>query len=332
MTLGVEMESSMAGGAVTAETGSGAISVIVIVGERAQPLAQLYEEYAPPLRKLGRECEFLFVTEPGNRDLTAPLAGLLERGESVRALEMGQALGETVLLKLAVTRCRGEVVVTLPAYRRIEANAVPALVAAVDAGADLAIAWRWPRADAWINRLQNGLLHRVLGGLGGDRIHDVASGVRAMRRGVLQQVPLYGDFWRFFPLVALRAGYRVEEVQCRQHPSDREARFYGPGVYLRRLIDLLGLVFLLRFTEKPLRFFGLIGSALSGVGMLVLVVTFFQRLAGERGLADRPLLLLGVLCLVLGVQAIALGLIGEMIVHLHASRRSTYRLWEGGEV
>lgn len=328
MTRVVQTEAAAPDDLAPVETRRDVISVIVIVGERAQPLAQLYEEYAPPLLALGRECEFLFVTEPGNRELTAPLAALLERGEPVRVLEMGQALGETILLKLAVSHCRGEIVVTLPAYRRVEAEAVPALVAEIDAGADLAIAWRWPRRDAWINRMQNRLLHRVLGGLGGGRIHDVASGVRAMRRDMLQGVPLYGDFWRFFPLVALRAGYRVEEVQSRQHASDQEARFYGPGVYLRRLIDLLGLVFLLRFTEKPLRFFGLMGSALSAIGMLILFVTFLQRLTGEQGLADRPLLLLGVLCLVLGVQAIALGLIGEMIVHLHASRRSTYRLWE----
>lgn len=318
----------MADPAAAVETRGDLISVIVIVGERPERLTELYEEYAPPLLALGRECEFLFVTEPGNQDLTAPLAVLLERGEPVRALEMGQALGETLLLKLAVTHCRGDVVVTLPAYRRVEPDAVPSLVEKVDAGADLAIAWRWPRQDAWINRARNWLLHRVLGTLGGDRIHDVASGVRAMRRDLLQQVPLYGDFWRFFPLVALRAGYRVEEVKCQQHLGDREARFYGPGVYLRRMIDLLGLVFLLRFTEKPLRFFGLMGSAVLAVGALILGVMFIQRVTGDQGLADRPLLLLGVLCLVLGVQAIALGLIGEMIVHLHASRRSTYRLWD----
>jgi hypothetical protein len=103
------------------------------------------------------------------------------------------------------------------------------------------------------------------------------------------------------------------------------SRVYSPGVYLRRLIDVVGLLFLLKFTEKPLRFFGLIGSLLSGVGAVLLAVLFVQRLAGES-LANRPLLLLAVLLMVLGIQSVALGLIGEMIVHLTASQRRRYRL------
>ena len=102
-------------------------------------------------------------------------------------------------------------------------------------------------------------------------------------------------------------------------------RLYSPGIYLRRLLDVLGLFFLLRFTEKPLRFFGLLGSALSVAGGAILLVVLVQRLGGQS-LADRPLLLLGVLLAVLGVQAIALGLIGEIIVHLHATRRPSYRV------
>ena len=103
------------------------------------------------------------------------------------------------------------------------------------------------------------------------------------------------------------------------------ARIYSPGVYLRRLIDVMGLLFLLRFTDKPLRLFGLVGSVVTLGGAAILGVIFVQRLAGQ-GAADRPLLLLGVLLLTLGIQAIALGLIGEMIVHLNAPRRRAYRL------
>jgi hypothetical protein len=159
----------------------------------------------------------------------------------------------------------------------------------------------------------------------GQKIHDVASGVRAMRPEVLERVPLYGDFARFLPLFAVRDGFSVVEVPVPQHERDVRARLYRPGTYLRRLVDLLGLFFLLRFTEKPLRFFGMLGSLLSLAGGLILAVLSLQRLAGQ-GIADRPLLLLGVLLVVLGVQAIALGLIGEIIVHLGAAQRPTYRV------
>jgi hypothetical protein len=223
------------------------------------------------------------------------------------------------------------VLVTLPAYRQVDASALPALVRAVTEGADLAVARRWPRGDSFVNRMQSRALHLALGRLAGGKLHDVASGVRAMRPKVVEEARVYGDFMRFFPLLALREGFTVTEVESPVHPSAARARVYAPGIYVRRLIDVIGLTFLLRFTDKPLRFFGLVGGTLTGIGTLVLAVLFLQREFAGRAVADRPILLLGVLFLTLGVQAIALGLVGEMIVHLHASRRPLYRLRERRE-
>jgi hypothetical protein len=202
------------------------------------------------------------------------------------------------------------------------------LVESIERGADMAVARRHPRADSFVNRLQTRILHAILRPLSGTVIHDVGCGLRAMRRDLLLELPLYGDFARFLPLLALRDGFSVAELAAPVHPLAMKRRVYGVGVYLRRLIDVVGLLFLLRFTEKPLRFFGLIGSALALPGFLILALVFVQRLAGQ-GLAERPLLVLGVLLAALGVQAIALGLVGEMIVHYHAPRRRGYRLRTG---
>lgn len=302
-----------------------AISVIVPVTERPEPLVELYHEYAAPLRELGRPFEFVFAVEPWAYDMSLPLLDLARAGEPIRVLEVGQTTGETTLLRLAVLDSRGSIIVTLPAYRRVEASAIPELIARVEHGADVAVARRWPRRDSWINRLQTRAVHMFIGRLVGRRLNDVACGVRAIRRDVLDRLPLYGDFFRFLPLFALREGYSVEEVPSPQHERDVSVRIYQPGVYLRRLLDLLGLLFLLRFTDKPLRFFGLVGSGLSLAGAAVLLVLFIQRLAGQ-GIADRPILLLGALLVVVGFQAIALGLIGEIIVYLHAPSRRPYRL------
>jgi hypothetical protein len=165
----------------------------------------------------------------------------------------------------------------------------------------------------------------VTGWVTGIRLRDIGSGVRAIRREVLEEVPLYGDLYRFLPVLAARDGFRVSEEDSAQHPADARTRVYRPAVYLRRALDLLGLYFLVRFTEKPLRFFGLIGAILGVVGGLVLLIVLLQKIGGQ-GVADRPLLLLGVLLFVLGVQAVALGLIGEIIVHIHAARYRRYRV------
>jgi hypothetical protein len=302
-----------------------AVSVIVLVTEGPQPLVELYEEYASALRMLGRGFEFVFAAEPRYTHAVTPLAELARRGQPIRVLEVGQAFGDATLLRLAAMQCRGSVIVTTPPTRKVETAAIAALIRSVEGGADLAVARRWPRHDSWINRLQNRAFHALLRVTTGTRLHDVACGVRAMRPEVLREVPIYGDYTQFFPVLAARDGYRVTELDVPQHPSDRRAPIYAPGMYLRRLLDTLGLYFLVRFTEKPLRFFGLIGSGLAIGGAVILAIIAAQRLAG-RQLADRPLLLLGVLLVVLGAQAVALGLVGEIIVHLNAPGRRPYRL------
>jgi len=303
------------------------VSVIVPITERPEDLAELYHEYSVPLSESGQSFEFIFMAEPWCGPLTKPLIELAAQGHPVRVLQMGQTMGEASLLRLAATHCHAPVVVTLPAYRRIQAAGLLELIQAVIDGADVVNARRWPRRDAWLNRLQGRIFHMLLGSITSQRLHDVASGVRAMRREVLLRLPLYGDFFRFLPLLAAREGYTVTELAVPQHERDTSTRVYGPGVYLRRVIDLLGLFFLLRFTEKPLRFFGLLGSTLAVTGSALLALLLVQRLQGQ-GIADRPLLLLGVLLVVLGIQAIALGLVGEIIVHLHASGRRGYRILE----
>jgi glycosyltransferase involved in cell wall biosynthesis len=301
------------------------LSVIVPLVERPSPLDQLYEEFSAPLRASGRSFEFLFVGYAWHRPLTEPLRRLVARGEPIRLIEVPQAVGETALLKVGGSAARGRVLVTLPAYLQAEASALLPLVERIEGGADLAVVYRWPRRDSVINRAQNSVLHFLVGRLAGGRLHDVACGLRAMRSELLVDVPLYGDFARFLPLLALREGFVVEEVKSAVHPRALRGRVYGPGVYLRRLIDVLGLLFLLKFTDKPLRFFGLIGSVLAMAGGVLLLTVLVQRLGGQS-VANRPLLLLGVLLITLGIQSIALGLIGEMIVHLTASQRRRYRV------
>lgn len=307
------------------------ISVIVRVAERPASLESLYREWAPEIEALGRPYEFLFAIERWARELAAPLQELVARGEPIRVLEFADSVGEANLLRFAGERSRGKIILTLPAYHRVDAGALPRLIREVERGADLAVARRWPRSDGVLNRLQSGAFNVIIRRLIGQETHDVACGVQAMRREVLEESPLYGDFFRFLPVLAARGGFRVVEIDAPQHPRDRRARVYSPGTYLRRLIDILGLFFLVRFTEKPLRFFGLIGSGAALTGSVVLGIMFVQRVFGGQGIANRPLLLVGILALTLGIQAIALGLIGEIIVHLHAARGRRYRLVEDPE-
>jgi glycosyltransferase involved in cell wall biosynthesis len=310
----------------TGRAGLRLVSVVVPVVERMDDLLMLYRAFAGELDRRGEEHEFLFVFDGG---FTPPpaLAELSRENGTVRVLSFARTFGETAALRLGIERSRGDVIVTLPAYFQVLPEGLGPLLDALQNGADMAVANRSPRVDSWLNRLQSLAFHRMLGGLADRRFHDIACGVRVIRRPVAEALPLYGDLHRFIPALALREGYRVDEVPIPQHPNDARTRVYGPGVYVRRMLDIAAFFFLAKFTEKPLRFFGLVGSVFFGLGAVTGVALLVDRIAGH-GIANRPLLLLAVLLVALGVQLMGLGLVGEIIVHLRAPHRRAYRVRE----
>ncbi|MEJ2541658.1 MAG: hypothetical protein P8188_17120 [Gemmatimonadota bacterium] len=304
------------------------VSVLVPVTDPPYPLDRLYVEYATPLERAGVDFEFVFILRDRDSDRVGELDAVRGRGAAIRILLTGNAQPEGALPHIAAGHTRAPVLVTLPAFPAVAAESLPRLVRALEEGPDLVAAVRENQHNPLVNRLQRRAFHFLLATLVGGRFSDIANGVRAVRREVLEQIDLYGDFNRFLPMLAVRDGFRVEELQVPAHQQDRRTRVYNPAVYLRRLIDLVGLMFLVRFTYQPLRFFGMLGTGLMGAGGVILVILLVQRLGG-RGLADRPVLLLAVLLVVMGVQALAMGLIGEIVVHHNISRRPLYRLREG---
>lgn len=301
------------------------VSVIVPVVERADDLEALYEAFARELAARGLEHEFLFVVDGGFTP-PAELAALAGR-DNVRVLRFARSFGETAALRLGIERSSGDLILTLPAYFQVKPEGIGPMLSALDRGSDMAVASRSPRLDSWLNRAQSAAFHRMISGVTDRRFHDIACGVRLMRRPVAEALPLYGDLHRFIPALAVREGYLVEEVPVAQHPQDARTRLYGPGVYLRRLLDITAFFFLAKFTEKPLRFFGLVGSVFFLAGAVTGLVLVIDRLSGT-GIANRPLLLLAVLLVALGVQLMGLGLVGEIIVHLRAPHRRAYRVRE----
>jgi glycosyltransferase involved in cell wall biosynthesis len=302
------------------------ISVVVPVVERIDDLVSVYRAFARELDRRPEDYEFLFVFD-GRFTPPPELIALSRETGRIKLLRFVREFGETAALRLGIERSRGDLVLTLPAYFQVQPEGIPLLLDAVEAGADMAVANRSPRLDSWLNRAQSRLFHSIVGGVSDQRFHDMACGVRVMRRTVAETLPLYGDLHRFIPALALREGFQVQEVSVAQHPSDARTRVYRPGVYFRRLLDIAAFFFLAKFTEKPLRFFGLVGSVFLGAGAVLSLVLLVERVEGQ-GIANRPALLLAVLLVSLGVQLIGLGLVGEIIVHLRAPHRRAYRVRE----
>ena len=192
----------------------------------------------------------------------------------------------------------------------------------------MVVARRWPRRDSRLSQISGRLFHFLIRAITHTSFRDIGCGVRLIRRKVIEKVTIYGDQHRFFPILADRRGFRVVEHDLPQASSDASLRVYRPGVYLSRLIDLMGVFFVVRFTKKPLRFFGMVGSVLMTTGGLILTVAVMQRFLMATALSDRPILLLGSLLVVLGAQLFAVGLIGELIIFTHARDLKEYEVGE----
>lgn len=304
---------------------SAAVSLLVPVADVDGPLAPFVTEVSNALTAGGHTHEVIFVVRSSDENSLKEIGSMGGTGAHVRVVLVGERDPEAMVPEVAAEEARSPLIATLPAYPRIAAEGVCALVDAIDDSVDLVTAARDPHGAPFGSRVRRSAFHLMLRWLVGGSFRDIASGVRVMRRDVLVETRLFGDAYRFLPLFAQRDGFRVREILLPVHARHTKTRFHGSGVYARRLVDLLGLMFLIRFTYMPLRFFGVLGGGTAGLGALILLVLLVQRLGGQ-GIADRPLLLLGVMLVVLGMQALALGLVGEIVVHHGLTNHASYRV------
>lgn len=301
------------------------LSAIIPVGGRHGDLAALYREYRSSLAGLGRNAEIIFVLDGPRPKAAEQIEQLLRAGEKLTVIELTRQFGEATALMAGFQRASAHVIVTLPAYYQVEASEIGKLVRALD-GADMAIGHRWPRAGGRLETARRNLFHGVLGKVTGQRYRDLGCSVRAFDRRVLEEISLYGDQHRFLPVLANRQGFRVVEIDVRQSPRDRFEGTYKPREYVRRALDIFSVFFLVRFTKRPLRFFGMIGAITFGLGALITAWLVIDRLFLGHPLGDRPALLLSSLLVVLGLQLFALGLLGELIIFTHAREMKDYKV------
>ena len=303
------------------------VSVIVPVTNGAAEVRALVEALGHQLDRLGKSWEAILVFD-GVRGQAWLEAGRLaqEHENRVRAIAFQQSFGESVCLQAAFAEARGKVIVTSPHYVQVDPHDLGAMLAALDQGADFVSPWRSPRIDALLNRVQSALFHWLMGRVVDMRFHDLNCTFRVLRREVLQELALYGDMYRFLPVIAHRQGFAVVEVKVRHLREWGGAGLFGIGVYARRAIDVLGMLFLSKFTLKPLRFFGTIGGLCIGAGGSLVLYTVVRWLIEGNGLWNRPLFLIGFLIAVLGVQIVGFGLVGEIIIFTQARNLREYRV------
>lgn len=298
------------------------VTVVVPVDSGDAEVEQVVAAFAEQLERLGRtwECVLVFDGVRGPAWERVPALEARWPGH-VRKLHFAQHFGESECLKAAREAARGKVLFTTPQYVQVDPIEIGTMLAALDDGAEMVVPWRMPRVDPWLNRLQSASFNWLMRKINKSTFHDLNCYFRAFRAEKFRDIEIYGDMYRFLPLIAQREGLVVRELPVRHLKEWGRAGFFGVGVYARRFLDVVGVVFLTRFRIKPLRFFGSVGMFLSLVGSLILAYTILNRLLSENyGLANKPAFLLGLMLFSLGVQVIGFGLVGEIIIYYTQTR------------
>ncbi len=303
------------------------VTVVVPVQSSDAEVRQVVDALGAELDQEGRSWEVIFIFDGVAGRAWDVVQELRQRRASrVRSITFKNPFGESVCLSAAVERARGRFIVTSPQYVQVDPVELRQMLAALDEGADFVTPWRWPRVDPWLNRIQSATFNFVIRQIIRMHFHDLNCYFRAIRREVLEDVAVYGDMYRFLPVIAYRQGYRVVEVKVRHLKEWGATGFFGLGVYTRRFLDVLAVMFLTKFTLRPLRFFGTVGGAFSLVGFAICAWLAVQKLYFGEALSGRPLLQLGVLLIVLGVQILGFGLVGEIIIFSQARNLKEYRI------
>ncbi len=295
------------------------LSVVVPVHDEERSVALLYDELLSALEPLGIEWEAVFVDDGSTDGTFAALTRLHSAAANVRVVRLRRNFGKAAALGAGFDQARGDTVVTIDGDLQDDPAEIPRLLAKLDEGFDLVSGWKTRRRDPLSRRLLSRIFNWATSRLSGVRLHDMNCGLKAYRAEVVHGVRLYGELHRFIPVLAHYRGFRIAELPVNHRPREHGRSRYGIERYLRGFLDLLTVSFIGRYRHRPLHLFGGLGLVLGLLGAAILVYLTIVKALGHA-IGGRPLLLLGVLLVVVGLQFFSLGLISEMITSHHEER------------
>jgi glycosyltransferase involved in cell wall biosynthesis len=288
------------------------LSVVVPVLNERESLPELVAEIQSACEQLGGRYELVFVDD-GSTDGSAELLERLAGEMPLRLVKLRRNFGKAAALKAGFQETRGRIVVTLDGDGQDDPAEIPTLVRKLGEGFDLVSGWKHHRRDPGRRRLASRFFNQATARLSRVPLHDFNCGLKAYRGECARGLDLYGELHRFIPVIGVQRGWRVAELPVNHRPRRHGHSHYGLERYARGMLDLLTVLFIGRYQHRPLHLFGGVGLLLMLAGLVMCAYLAVVKIGGEA-IGDRPLLLLGVLLIVVGIQLLTLGLLGEMVV------------------
>ncbi len=304
------------------------VSVLVPVLDEVATVGELATRVAATLDGLSKSFEIVFVDD-GSRDGTPQkIKAAREKDPRIKLVWLRRNFGKAAALSAGFDVCRGQVIITMDGDLQDDPGEIPRFLEALEEqDLDLVSGWKRHRHDPASKRYPSKLFNWVTRRLAQVDLHDFNCGFKAYRREVLEQIAIYGELHRYIPVLASRKGFRIGEIDVEHHPRRHGVSKYGWDRLYKGLLDLITVLFITKYTRRPLHLFGMFGLAFLGSGLCINLYLAVSWWSGEA-LSRRPLLLLGVLLMVMGVQVLTTGLLGEMITFKNFRRKDSYSIKE----
>ncbi|MFQ5708764.1 MAG: glycosyltransferase [bacterium] len=302
-------------------------SVIVTVYNFERDVQPLYQSLLDSLQQTQQDFEVIFVDDGSEDNTWGRLKELSADEWRVKLVRLRTRFDESACFDAGFKQASGDKIVFLTTRVRVNPTQIANLLAKLDQDFDLVIGWRHPRRDSRLNQFISWIFNAMVKTFSKLALKDINSGVLAVRREVLEEIALYGNLNIFLPILAHRKGYKVTDEKIEQLAGTfRKSKYVSE--YFQRLLDIVTVIFLTNYSKKPLHFLGFFGLIFAICGAAMNLYLFVYRLFQFGPIAGRPLLLLGALLLVIGIQMISIGLIGEMIIFTHAKDIKEYTIEE----
>ena len=294
------------------------ISVVVPLYNEEDNVQLLYEEIKGVLDTMAEQAEIVFVDD-GSRDTTLAKLEAIQAGDDhVRVVSLRRNFGQTAAMTAGFDHARGGITITMAGDLQNDPHDIPLLVAKLNEGYDVVTGWRHDRQDAFLSRrLPSQLANRLISRVTGVVLHDYGCTLKAFRREVIDNINLYGEMHRFIPAIASGMGISFTEVKVNHRARRFGTSKYGISRTIRVVLDLITVKFMLSYATRPLHVFGTVGVVSSLLGVTIGLILTVQRQLFGIGLANRPLLLLAVLLIFMGIQFITIGLLAELVVRTY---------------
>lgn len=317
----VETRANMETGGTVPTAASESISVVIPLYNEEGSLEILYRELTEALDSIGRQYEVIFVNDGSSDSSAEILTRLCSVDPRVKALHLRRNFGKAAALTEGFNEASGEIVFTLDGDLQDDPKEIPNFLAKLSEGYDLVSGWKFRRLDPISKTWPSKLFNKVVSMTTGVKLHDFNCGFKAYRREVLEHVNIYGELHRYIPALAYGNGFSVTEIKIHHRSRQFGKSKYGVARFTRGLLDLLTVLFITRYTRKPLHLFGSLGLILLLFGLAVNGYLTVEWIMGHP-LSRRPLLMLGILLMILGVQFVSHGLLAEMIAHFNKDEDS----------